>query len=177
MMISRKTPAAGQRSASIPCRFPAILAAGFYRPLTINAHHDVMRVEAPNRTGLAGSPAAARRTSGGGFSLGQTEAPKSQSPAVALRTVGGIDALLALQGVEDPVERRRRAVKHGRRALDALDEVKIGLLAGTLDQATMLRLQSVATDLHDGSGDDRLDQVLAEIDLRVAVELAKAGLS
>ncbi|HEX3939738.1 MAG TPA: flagellar assembly protein FliX [Xanthobacteraceae bacterium] len=136
-----------------------------------------MRVEAPNRTGLAGSPAAARRTSGGGFSLGQTEAPKSQSPAVALRTVGGIDALLALQGVEDPVERRRRAVKHGRRALDALDEVKIGLLAGTLDQATMLRLQSVATDLHDGSGDDRLDQVLAEIDLRVAVELAKAGLS
>jgi hypothetical protein len=68
-------------------------------------------------------------------------------------------------------------VKHGRRALDALDEVKIGLLAGTLDQATMLRLQSVATDLHDGSGDDRLDQVLAEIDLRVAVELAKAGLS
>ena len=136
-----------------------------------------MRVEAPNRTGLAGSPAAARRASGGGFSLGQTEAPKSQGPAVALRTIGGIDALLALQGVEDPVERRRRAVKHGRRALDALDEIKIGLLGGTLDQATMLRLQSVAADLHDGSGDDRLDQVLAEIDLRVAVELAKAGLS
>ena len=49
--------------------------------------------------------------------------------------------------------------------------------AGTLDQAMMLRLKSVAADLHDASGDDRLDQVLAEIDLRVAVELAKAGLS
>jgi hypothetical protein len=96
---------------------------------------------------------------------------------MALRTLGGIDALIALQGVEDPVERRRRAVKHGRRALDALDELKLGLLGGTLDQATMLRLKSVSGDLQDGSGDDRIDQVLAEIDLRVAVELAKAGLS
>jgi len=96
---------------------------------------------------------------------------------VALRTLGGIDALIALQGVEDPVERRRRAVKHGRRALDALDELKLGLLVGTLDQAAMLRLKSVAVDLHQASGDERLDQVLAEIDLRVAVELAKAGMS
>ncbi len=94
-----------------------------------------------------------------------------------MRTLGGIDALIALQGIEDPLERRRRAVKHGRRALDALDEVKLGLLAGTLDQATMLRLKSVAAELASGSGDDRLDGVLAEIDLRVAVELAKAGLS
>jgi len=143
----------------------------------MNAHHGLMRIEAPNRAGVATSPIAARRASNGGFSLGQSEAPQSQGPAVALRTVGGIDALLALQGVEDPMERRRRAVKHGRRALDTLDELKIGLLAGTLDHGIMLRLKSVAADLHDGSGDDRLDQVLAEIDLRVAVELAKAGLS
>ena len=136
-----------------------------------------MRVDATNRTGLAAAPGAARRSSGGAFSVAQTDAPHAQSAAVALRTLGGIDALIALQGIEDPVERRRRAVKHGHRALDALDELKIGLLAGTLDHATMLRLKAVAADLHDASGDDRLDQVLAEIDLRVAVELAKAGLS
>ncbi len=55
-----------------------------------------------------------------------------------------------------------------------LDELKLGLLAGTLDQGTMLRPKAVAADLHDASGDDRLDAVLAEIDLRVAVELAKS---
>jgi Class II flagellar assembly regulator len=136
-----------------------------------------MRVDGPNRTAPAAGPAAARRVPGGTFALTQTEAPQAQSAAVALRTVGGIDALIALQGIEDPVERRRRAVKHGRRALDALDELKVGLLAGTLGQATMLRLKSVAAELQDGSGDDRLDQVLAEIDLRVAVELAKAGMA
>jgi hypothetical protein len=135
-----------------------------------------MRVSGPNRTALATSPNVARRASSGAFSLGGTEAPQAHSATVALRTLGSIDALIALQGVEDPVERRRRAVKHGRRALDALDELKLGLLAGTLDQATMLRLKSVAADLHDASGDNRLDQVMAEIDLRVAVELAKAGI-
>ncbi len=74
-------------------------------------------------------------------------------------------------------ERGSRAVKHGRRALDALDELKLGLLSGTLDQATLLRLKSVSGDLKGRSGDERLDQVLGEIDLRVAVELAKAGMN
>jgi hypothetical protein len=136
-----------------------------------------MRVSGTTRANLAAAPGASRSVPSGTFSLGGSEAPQAQSAAVALRTLGGIDALIALQGVEDPVERRRRAVKHGRRALDALDELKLGLLGGTLDQATMLRLKSVSGDLQAGSGDDRIDQVLAEIDLRVAVELAKAGLS
>jgi hypothetical protein len=136
-----------------------------------------MRVTGPNGTALASTPAVTKRAGGGTFSLAETSAPPAQNPAVALRTLGGIDALIALQGIEDPTERRRRAVKHGRRALDALDELKLGLLAGSLDQGTLLRLKAVAGDLKDGSGDERLDQVLSEIDLRVAVELAKAGIN
>jgi hypothetical protein len=136
-----------------------------------------MRVTGPNGTALATAPALPRRSTGGTFSVAEGGAASAPSPAVALRTVGGIDALIALQGIEDPVERRRRVVKNGRRALDALDEVKLGLLGGTLDQATMLRLKSVAADLKEGSGDEGLDAVVAEIDLRVAVELAKAGMS
>ncbi len=136
-----------------------------------------MRVTGPNGTVLAASPAAVRRSAGGTFTLSEASAPQPQSAAVALRTLGGIDALIALQGIEDPLERRRRAVKHGTRALDALDELKLGLLSGTLGQATLLRLKAVAADLKDGSGDPGLDQVLSEIDLRVAVELAKAGLN
>ena len=136
-----------------------------------------MRVYGPNGTAIATAPSAARRSAGGSFALSNSEPPPAQSGAVALRTLGGIDALIALQGIEEPVERRRRAVKHGRRALDALDELKLGLLAGTLDQGTLLRLKTIATDFKDGSGDEKLDSVLAEIELRVAVELAKAGMS
>jgi hypothetical protein len=137
-----------------------------------------MRVYGPNGTALATvPPAAARRPTSGTFSVSEGTTSQPQAAAVALRTLGGIDALIALQGIEDPAERRRRVIKHGRRALDALDEVKLGLLSGTLDQATMLRLKSAAADLKEGSGDARLDSVLAEIDLRVEVELAKAGIS
>ncbi len=136
-----------------------------------------MRVYGPNGTAVAAASPTARRSSSGTFALSDSEPSHPQSATVALRTLGGIDALIALQGIEEPAERRRRAVKHGRRALDALDELKLGLLAGTLDQGTLLRLKTIATDFKDGSGDEKLDSVLAEIDLRVAVELAKAGMS
>jgi hypothetical protein len=83
--------------------------------------------------------------------------------------------LLALQGIEDPVERRKRSVQRGRGALDVLDELKIGLLAGTLDGRTVMRLRDAAAHLKSSSGDPGLDAVLSEIELRVEVELAKAG--
>src|SRR5262249_17847668 len=95
-----------------------------------------------------------------------------KAPA-APRTIG-IDALIALQGVEDPIERRRHAVRRGRLALDALDELKIGLLGGTLSTATLNKLRSAATYLKDGSAEAHLDGVLDEIELRVEVEIAKA---
>jgi hypothetical protein len=137
-----------------------------------------MRVNGPNGTAVATAPATARRASGpGGFTLSESHGPQTASPAISLRTLGGIDALIALQGIEDPLERRRRAVKHGRRALDALDELKLALLSGTLETSALLRLKTVATDLKEGSGDEKLDQVLGEIELRVAVELAKAGIN
>jgi len=143
----------------------------------MSAHSLLMRVNASNGTTPASTPTVTKRGGGGAFSLSETSAPQAQSPTVALKTLGGIDALIALQGIEDPAERRRRAVKRGRRALDALDELKLGLLSGTLEPATLLRLKAVAGDLKDGSGDEKLDQVLSEIDLRVAVELAKAGIN
>ena len=115
-----------------------------------------MRVTGPNGTALAAAHRQRRgAAAGGGFTLSEAnDAASRKARRSRLRTLGGIDALIALQGIEDPLERRRRAVKHGRRALDALDELKLGLLSGTLDQATMLRLKAVAADLKEGSGDE-----------------------
>jgi hypothetical protein len=132
-----------------------------------------MRILAPNGTAMAAAAPAARRASPSGFAVGEESAPRSAGAAGGLRTVGGIDALIALQGVEDPLERRNRAVKRGRLALDALDELKIGLLGGAFSSATLTRLQSAATHLKQGSGRPDLDAVLAEIELRVEVEIAK----
>ena len=132
-----------------------------------------MRILASNAAARATSAQAPRRAGAGGFSLDETEAPRSSQPAAALRTIGGIDALIALQGQDDPAERRQRAVKRGRIALDALDDLKLQVLGGTLGPSTLQRLKSATADLRDSSGDDRLDSVLAEIELRLEVEIAK----
>ena len=132
-----------------------------------------MRIQAPNGTAMAAAAPAARRTTSSGFTVNEETAPRSTGPAGGLRTVGGIDALIALQGVEDPLERRKRAVKRGQVALDALDELKIGLLGGAFTAATLTRLQSAAAQLKLGSGNAELDAVLGEIELRVEVEIAK----
>jgi len=132
-----------------------------------------MRILAPNATARAATASAPRRAGSSGFAVAEQEAAKTPAPAAALRTIGGIDALLALQGEHDPTERRQRAAKRGRIALDVLDELKAEVLAGTAGPSTLARLRSAATDLREGSGDSGLDSVLAEIELRVEVEIAK----
>ncbi len=132
-----------------------------------------MRILAPNSTALARETQTTKRAASGLFQLDTADAAKPQSAAPALRMVGGIDALVALQGVDDPAERRRRAVGKGKAALDVLDQIKLGLLAGTLDPGNLNRLRAAAEQLKDRSGDPGLDQVLSEIELRVEVELAK----
>jgi Class II flagellar assembly regulator len=165
------------------------ICRGIYRRLTIKAQFGrysgtglrpagifAMRIYGPNGTALASALSTARRTSGGTFSVSEEETPaRNSTGATSLRSISNVDALMALQGVDDPAERKKRAVKQGRNALDVLDALKISVLDGTIDQSTLSRLKVAADGLTQGSGDPQLDGVLGEIDLRVQVELAKAG--
>jgi len=135
-----------------------------------------MRIYGPNGTTLGTPTSSTRRTSSTGFSLPDTTtASEEVRSASAPKSAANIDGLLALQGVEDPTERRKRSVARGKGALDVLDDLKLGLLSGNLDTATMNRLRDAAANLKASSGDPGLDAVLSEIELRVEVELAKAG--
>jgi hypothetical protein len=108
--------------------------------------------------------------------VGGQESARQSAATGSLRAVSTVDALLALQGVEDFTARKKRAVAKGRKALDALDGLKANLLEGCLDRAALARLEMATEGLTDETGDCGLDAVLHEISLRVAVELAKAGL-
>jgi len=134
-----------------------------------------MRIYGPNGTTLGSQAGNVRRTSSSGFALPDTASAPETRAAVAPKATAGIDALLAMQGIEDPVERRKRSVQRGKRALDVLDDLKIGLLSGNFDASTVSRLRDAAANLKSSSGDPGLDSVLSEIELRVEVELAKAG--
>lgn len=138
-----------------------------------------MYVSGPNRLGqIAGTQAKRRRNGEGGtFTLDDeatAEAPRGASTGGA-RGIQGIDALLALQGVEDPLTGRKKAVRRGFEILDILDQLKLDLLAGRVAPDRLARLLAVVERQQDGSGDERLDGLLAEIELRARVELAKLG--
>lgn len=135
-----------------------------------------MRIQGPGNTAPTASTSGARRSTSGTFSLDVDSQVRTGGAPTGVRNIGGIDALLALQGVEDAGERRKRAVRRGRGALDALDALKIGLLSGSLDPAALARLTAAGANLAEPTGDPGLDTVMAEIALRVEVELAKAGM-
>jgi hypothetical protein len=133
-----------------------------------------MRITGPNGPTATTSKSSVRRSASGTFSLTQNdEAAAAPSGASGVATLSGIDALIALQGIESATDRRRRAVSRGKTALDALDDLKLALLSGFLDPSAADRLRTIALGLADRSGDPELDRVLAEIELRVEVELAK----
>ena len=120
------------------------------------------------------------RRSGGDFSLGKSgEAPKSAATAQTTAALGmmGMDALLALQGEEDVLTgRRRRQIKRSHEMLDALDDLKVGVLSGDIDDEALLRLQGLIAQHREDIQDDGLQGLLNEIETRACVELAKRRL-
>jgi len=126
------------------------------------------------------STAGSIKKSGAGFSLsGKEGAQKSAATAQASAAFGmmGIDALMALQGEEDVLTgRRRRQIKRSHEILDALDDLKVSVLSGTIDDEALLRLQARIAEHREDIEDDRLQGVLNEIETRACVELAKRRL-
>ena len=133
-------------------------------------------------TGASGptGPQGGRATrSAGGFALPATggAAPAAAaSAASAASGVADVSALMALQGVETATERRRRAIRRGGGLLDRLEELKLALLDGSAGEGALERLSRTLREERPDDGDAGLAEVLNQIDLRAAVELAKADL-
>lgn len=136
-----------------------------------------MKVTGPTGIGSSSGSAPSRPASGGeGFRIatpGPAAGPAQIASAGAVRGVMGVDALLALQDVGGPLERKRRAVRRAGRILDVLDEIKVGLLSGEIGGADLERLRRAIRDERDATDDPRLEAVLDDIELRAAVEMAK----
>lgn len=96
------------------------------------------------------------------------------APAMAPGAAAGIGALLALQTVEDPLAGRRRTVRRAHGLLDALEEIKLDLLAGHISPGRLDRAAHLLAEARSGADPD-LEAVVGDIELRVAVELAKQG--
>ncbi len=132
-----------------------------------------------DKTGPTGATVGARRTerasSGrpGEFSrfLDPATGPSGVTPST---TIGSVDALLAAQSVEaSGEEERRQARKRGDEILDRLDELRHGMLAGTLTEAQLVALANLVRGRRASIVDPKMREILDEIELRAEVEIAK----
>lgn len=132
---------------------------------------------AASRTGSSRGPAA--RSGGSGFAPAGFSNSRGAAGLSGPASLGAVDALLALQGAasaDDALHApRRKAVARGEEMLDILDEIKLSLLTGQLPKAKLSRLLSVVERERGAIADPYLHEVLAQIELRARVELAKFG--
>jgi len=133
-----------------------------------------VRIEGNSRISNV-SGRSATRSSSGTFQVGEgAQAPEARPTAAAAPTTS-IDALLALQAVEDPLEKRRKLVRRGNQLIDTLEGLRTDLLAGKMSEGRLNQLMAVMSQARE-KADPGLDALLDDIELRARVELAKRGL-
>lgn len=135
-----------------------------------------MKVSGTGGVGSAGGPGKSRAADGEGFQIAQPSTAAGPAQASRASGAGGVmnvGAILALQEVAGPLERRRRAVGRAGKILDVLEDVKIALLSGDASMDDLDRLRRAVRDERMGTDDEQLEGVLNEVETRAAVELAK----
>jgi hypothetical protein len=134
-----------------------------------------LRIETSNRTsGVGRGNGAGRSGSGADFVPAGGGAPARVAGNVPVHAASGIDAILALQAVDEPLTGRKKALRRGRSLLDLLDEIKTDLLVGRVSADSLDRMVALLSEARERSLPG-LDAVLDDVELRVRVELAKFG--
>jgi hypothetical protein len=120
------------------------------------------------RSDKAGAP-------GGAFArhLDETSGAAPATGGGGVSATSGIAGILSLQEVDDATSSRKRAVRHAETLLDRLDELRHGLLMGTLSRSQLAELARLVELRRGVENDPGLSELLADIDLRVQVEIAK----
>jgi hypothetical protein len=135
-----------------------------------------MRIDGPGRSNGIGSAGAAGRRPGVGSSFALPEDNRAGRAATVSGPGGAYDvaALIALQAVDNPLERKRRAIRRGFDLLDVLEAIRVDLLAGDLPPDRLERLVAMLGK-KEASGEAGVDALIEDIELRARVELAKRG--
>lgn len=124
-----------------------------------------------------------REAGSSGFSSKLSASDEADAP----QNIGGaaplthLDALLSLQEVPDATDGRSKGLARANEMLDMLEEVRKGILLGAISESSLRNLADMARRQRENSdssiqNDERLREILDDIELRAEVELAKLGM-
>ncbi|HEY4199851.1 MAG TPA: flagellar assembly protein FliX [Devosiaceae bacterium] len=134
-----------------------------------------MRIDGYRSTGSIGARGGASRSgASAAFQIDQGETATRARESGPTMAASGIDALLALQAVEDPLLKRKKAMRRGKALLDVLDELRTDLLTGRMGESRLNQLMALIGQARERA-EPGLDAIIDDIELRTRVELAKLG--
>ncbi|MCI5050028.1 MAG: flagellar assembly protein FliX [Rickettsiales bacterium] len=105
-------------------------------------------------------------------SIDHADEAKSTSSVQQTNAVNNVN-MLSLQEISDDDMQERKALKHGHSTLDALEEIRNGLLIGSLSGKTIEQLDTFVRKERERATSPELEAILDEIEVRAAVEMAK----
>ncbi|MEN0088766.1 MAG: flagellar assembly protein FliX [Pseudomonadota bacterium] len=135
-----------------------------------------MYVNQIRNAAVAATNGKRRATSASGFDAhmrGAGGARQSGSTAAAGQVLA-MDALVALQSVEANGGRKIQQIDRSHSLLDELERLKADLLSGVVDASRLKRIRELVAR-HAQIDDPHLADLIAQIDLRAQVEMAKLG--
>ncbi len=133
-----------------------------------------MKVEGNRPVGPAGVRKDGKK-SGSGFAdnLKLDDEGLAANSVGAPQVLSGLDALFALQAVPDATADRKKALARGDQLLDRLEDLKRGILLGSVSREKLGDLARLAREGSQSVDDPTLRNTLQEIELRAQVELTK----
>lgn len=139
-----------------------------------------MKVTGPGKTSGVSKTNKINKSQSSDDSFGDMMASATQGASEtgavsATQSIAQVDALLAVQGADDPTARaaKKRMRQRGQDVLDALDNVRMAMLGGNLTVGHMIDIADVVASHRENIDDPKLTAIMDEIDLRAQVELAK----
>jgi hypothetical protein len=167
---------ADQRSANPAGRIKGLLTIGgrFCRSSN-RIGESTLRIQGKTPLSSMSYRAIGQRTQGSPtFAAEPAAMPEAATGASPVVAGAAIEALLALQGADDPLRQRRKAVRRGTTLLDTLEDIKSDLLVGRVSEGRLNQLLAVIGQAREKTL-PALDAVIDDIELRARVELAKFG--
>jgi hypothetical protein len=135
-----------------------------------------LRIDGYGKTSGVGARGATRSSGGASaaFVIGDSAPAARAAAAAPAAAPAALDALLALQAVEDPLFKKKKAVRRGKALLDVLEDMKTDLLLGRVSEGRLNHLLALVGQARERS-EPELDALIDDIELRARVELAKLG--